>query len=87
MTVRTSVFAGQLETLRRQGYTVIPLQVLVAYLRGTGPPPPSRAVVLSVDDGHRSVYSDMLPVLRRCGVPVTLFVCLSIGGSRMPRTR
>jgi peptidoglycan/xylan/chitin deacetylase (PgdA/CDA1 family) len=74
MTVRTSVFAGQLETLRRQGYTVIPLQVLVAYLRGTGPPPPSRAVVLSVDDGHRSVYSDMLPVLRRCGVPVTLFV-------------
>lgn len=73
MTVRTSVFEGQLETLKRQGYTVIPLRVLVAHLRGAGPPP-RRAVVLTIDDGHRSVYSDVLPVLRRHGVPVTLFV-------------
>jgi hypothetical protein len=74
MTVRTSVFEAQLEALNRQGYTVIPLRVLVAHRRGVGPPPPRRAVVLTVDDGHRSVYTDMLPVLRRHGVPVTLFV-------------
>ena len=73
MTVRTSVFEGQLEALKRQGYTVIPLRALVAHLRGAGPPP-RRAVVLTIDDGHRSVYSDVLPVLRRHGVPVTLFV-------------
>jgi peptidoglycan/xylan/chitin deacetylase (PgdA/CDA1 family) len=30
--------------------------------------------VLAVDDGHRSVDTDMPPVLRRHGVPVTLFV-------------
>jgi hypothetical protein len=74
MTVRTSVFEAQVETLKRQGYTVIPLQVLVAHRLGVGPPPPPRAVVLTVDDGHRSVYTDMLPVLRRHGVAVTLFV-------------
>jgi thymidylate synthase ThyX len=74
MTVRSSVFEGQLETLKREGYTVIPLRALVAHVRGTGPPPPHRAVVLTVDDAHRSVYSDMLPILRRHRVPVTLFV-------------
>ena len=74
MTVRTSVFESQLETLERHGYTVIPLRTLVSYFRGMGLPPPRRAVVLTVDDGHWSVYTDMLPVLRRRGVPVTLFV-------------
>jgi hypothetical protein len=74
MTVRTSVFEGQLEALERLGYTVVPLRALVAHLRGAGTPLPRRAVVLTVDDGHRSVHSDMLSVLRRHPVPVTLFV-------------
>jgi peptidoglycan/xylan/chitin deacetylase (PgdA/CDA1 family) len=74
MTVRTAVFESQLDALTRHGYTVVPLRALVAHLRGEGPPLPPRAVVLTVDDGHRSVYTDMLPVLRRHPVPVTLFV-------------
>ena len=74
MTVRTPVFEAQLETLERLGYTVIPFRMLVEHRLGAGPPPPRRAVVLTVDDGHRSVYTDMVPVLRRRRVPVTLFV-------------
>jgi peptidoglycan/xylan/chitin deacetylase (PgdA/CDA1 family) len=30
--------------------------------------------VLTADDGHRSVYTDMYPLVRRYRVPVTLFV-------------
>jgi len=74
MTVRTSVFESQLEQVKEQGYTVIPLRALVAHLRGDGPPPPPRSVVITVDDGHRSIYTDMLPVLQRHLIPVTLFV-------------
>jgi peptidoglycan/xylan/chitin deacetylase (PgdA/CDA1 family) len=74
MMVRTSVFETQLEEMAQQGYTVIPLRALVAHLRGGGSPPPSRSVVITVDDGHRSVYTELLPVLRRRRVPVTLFV-------------
>lgn len=74
MTVRTAVFERQLEALMQHGYTVVPLRALVAYLRDAGSPLPRRAVVLTVDDAHRSVYTDMLPVLRRHPVPVTLFV-------------
>ena len=36
--------------------------------------PPERAVVLTVDDGHRTVYSDMFPLIQRLKIPVTLFI-------------
>lgn len=74
MTVTTSVFEAHLEFLRENGYTVIPLQALVDYRLGKAPPPPPRSVVITVDDGHRSVYEAMLPLIKRYRVPVTLFI-------------
>ena len=74
MTVRTAGFEQQLLWLRDNGYQVIPLRALVDHLRGQGPAPPARAVVITADDGHRSVYSDMRPLVERFGIPVTLFI-------------
>ncbi len=74
MTVRTSVFATQLAYLRNHGYRVIPLAEVVAYVRGIGPPPPPRSVAITADDGHRSVYTDLFPLIRKYRVPVTLFI-------------
>lgn len=74
MTVTTRAFESQLQTIHDRGYTVIPLADLVAYLRGTGAPPPARSVVITVDDAHRSVYTEMYPLIRRYRYPVTLFV-------------
>ena len=74
MTVKTSVFASQLEYLHNQGYTVIPLRRLTAFVAGEAPPPPDRTVVITVDDGHESVYSDMFPLVRRYNIPITLFI-------------
>jgi peptidoglycan/xylan/chitin deacetylase (PgdA/CDA1 family) len=74
MTVKTSVFRSQMEWLRTHDYTVIPLTGLVDYLTGQGPPPPPKAVVITADDGHKTVYSDMLPVVRQYKLPVTLFI-------------
>jgi peptidoglycan/xylan/chitin deacetylase (PgdA/CDA1 family) len=31
-------------------------------------------VVLTADDGHRTVYSDMFPLIQRLKIPVTLFI-------------
>jgi peptidoglycan/xylan/chitin deacetylase (PgdA/CDA1 family) len=73
-TVTTSTFEYQLDYLAKHGYTVIPLRTLVDWLRGIGPAPPARAVVITADDGHVSVYTDMLPIIRRHRIPVTLFV-------------
>ena len=74
MTVRTSTFRWQLSYLRDHRYPIIPLRTLVSYLLGQSPPPPPHSVVITADDGHRSVFTEMLPIVREYGVPVTLFI-------------
>ena len=73
MTVTISLFESHLRYLRDNGYTVVPLRQLVQY-RLTGALPPSRSVVITADDGHRSVYAHMLSLARLYQTPVTLFV-------------
>jgi peptidoglycan/xylan/chitin deacetylase (PgdA/CDA1 family) len=80
MTVTTKVFESQLQWLKDHQYTVIPLRTLVNYLRGQGPPPPPKSVVITVDDGHKTVWTEMLPLVRKFNIPVTLFIypsCIS----------
>ena len=80
MTTVTSVFEAQMKWLKDNGYTVIPMRNLVNYLLGQGPPPAPKSVVLCADDGHKSVYSDMLPIVKKYNYPVTLFLypsCIS----------
>lgn len=74
MTVTTPVFETHLRYLKDNGYTVIPLKQLVDYILRKGPPPPARSVVIVADDGHKSVYSDMLPLVKKYRIPVTLFI-------------
>jgi peptidoglycan/xylan/chitin deacetylase (PgdA/CDA1 family) len=74
MTVTTPVFESHLKYLRDNGYAVIPLRQLVDYLLRKSDPPPPRSVVIVADDGHKSVYSDMLPLIKKYHVPVTLFL-------------
>lgn len=74
MTVRTSTFRWQLEYLKQHGHPVIPLRSLIDYQLGHGSAPPPRSVVITADDGHVSVFTQMLPVAREYQVPVTLFI-------------
>lgn len=74
MTVRASTLRWQLDYLKQHGHAVIPLQALISHLRGLAPAPPPRSVVITVDDGHASVFTEMLPLVREYHVPVTLFI-------------
>lgn len=74
MTITTAVFEEHLRTIRDKGYQVIPLRRLLDFYRGVAAPPPARSVVIVEDDAHKSVYSDMLPLVRKYRVPVTIFV-------------
>ena len=73
MTITTPVFESQMKYLRDNGYTVISLRQLVDHYRGKAPTPKPKSVVIVEDDAHKSVYSDMLPVIRKYGYPVTIF--------------
>lgn len=74
MTTPTAIFEGQLQYLRDHGYSVIPLRQLVDYLHRKAPAPPPRAVVITADDGHRSVYTVLFPLAQKYRLPITLFI-------------
>lgn len=74
MTVRTATFRWQLDYLKYHHHPIVPLRAVVSYLLGQSPAPPSGAVVITADDGHRSVFTEMLPIVREHNVPVTLFI-------------
>jgi peptidoglycan/xylan/chitin deacetylase (PgdA/CDA1 family) len=73
MTVTTPVFEWQLNYLREHGYTVVPLDNVVKFVKGLGHLPP-RAVAITADDGHRTVFTVMKPLVERYRIPVTLFI-------------
>lgn len=66
-------FGEQLEYLKNNGYTVIPLQQLVDCLR-QDTKLPVNSVVITIDDGYRSVYEKAWPLLRNYGYPFTVFL-------------
>lgn len=73
MTITTAVFESQMKYLRDNGYKVIALRQLVDYYRGKAPAPVPKSVVIVEDDAHKSVFSDMLPIIRKYRYPVTVF--------------
>jgi len=75
MTITTKAFESHLQYLKENGYTVIPLRRLIDYKRGTNKAPlPAKPVVIVEDDAHKTVYTDMLPLVKKYNVPVTIFV-------------
>ncbi|HVN64872.1 MAG TPA: hypothetical protein VMT58_09565, partial [Candidatus Binataceae bacterium] len=74
MTVTTRTFDAQLRYLHDNDYTILPLQKLIDYLRGTSLPPPARSVVITADDGNESIFTEMRPRAEKWKFPVTLFI-------------
>ena len=73
-TVTDGVFEAQLAWLAAYHIRVAPLHSAVDSLRGDTPMAEPPCVAITVDDGHRSVYTDMFPLIQRYRIPVTLFV-------------
>jgi len=73
ITVPTRVFAQQMSLLGELGYTPVSLAaVRDHYLRGV--PLPSRAVLITFDDGYLDNLENALPVLVAHGYPAVVFV-------------
>lgn len=72
-TITTSLFLWQLQYMRDHGYTIVPLRDVVNFAAGHGTLPP-RAVAITADDGHISVFTQMKSIVERYRFPVTLFI-------------
>jgi len=97
LSVRTDRLVDQLAWLRENGYQAVSVdQILEA--RDGGKPLPDRAVLLSFDDGYRSFYTRVLPILKAYRWPALLAPVgmwmdtpadkeVDFGGSPQPRSR
>ncbi|MCU7891294.1 MAG: polysaccharide deacetylase family protein [Candidatus Thiodiazotropha sp. (ex Ustalcina ferruginea)] len=65
-------FRQQLEFLKKNDFRVIPLSSLLGFLKGEQALP-KRSVVITIDDGHRSIYKEAFPLLQEFGYPATVF--------------
>lgn len=74
MTLEPKKFEMQIKWLKDNGFTIIPLQQAVDYLQGKPTTLPAKPIVITDDDGWQSVYTYMLPIVKKYNIPVTLFI-------------
>lgn len=67
------VFDQQMKYLKENGYRVISLGELHEFLKYRNSLP-KRSVVISIDDGYRSVYNIAWPILKKYDFRATLFI-------------
>jgi|SRR5579885_2031396 peptidoglycan/xylan/chitin deacetylase (PgdA/CDA1 family) len=73
-TIRTLVFEKQMAWLTEHHYHFVSLHAAIDFLEGNSSAVDLPAVVITADDGHRSVYMEMFPVIQRYRIPVALFI-------------
>ena len=80
-----AAFQRQMEYLQ-QHYHVVSLGQLAAWLRGECELP-TRAALITFDDGYRDNFSNAYPLLRSLGLPATIFLCTGCIGAETPLKR
>jgi peptidoglycan/xylan/chitin deacetylase (PgdA/CDA1 family) len=78
--VTAAQFDSQISFLIQNGYTIVPLADFSAFIRGQKQLP-RKSVVITIDDGYRSIYSIAFPIIRRHKIPVTAFIYTDFIGS------
>jgi peptidoglycan/xylan/chitin deacetylase (PgdA/CDA1 family) len=81
MEVSAGSFAAQLNYLAENDYRVVRLRDLEDFLNGKRPLP-SRAVIITIDDGYASTYEYAFPLLKEHGFPATVFLYTDFVGAK-----
>jgi len=71
-----NIFELQMRYLKENGYHVITAKELLAFL-GYRQGLPQKSVLITMDDGYRSVYNIAYPILKEYGFTATLFIYTS----------
>lgn len=71
--VAVESFHAQMAYLKENGYRVVSLASVATALKENRPVP-DRAVVITIDDGYASTYTQAWPILKAFGYPFTIFL-------------
>src|SRR5687768_14510584 len=80
MHIDRETFRQHLRYLEMTGYNVVPLRHVYEYVSGTRATLPKNAVVITIDDGWRSTYTEAFPELQKRKFPFTVFIYPNIIG-------
>ncbi|HET7096157.1 MAG TPA: polysaccharide deacetylase family protein [Casimicrobiaceae bacterium] len=80
LTVTPAAFTAQMEYLRGNGYHVLALKDLGAFIAGREPLP-KKSVIITIDDGYRATYDIAYPILKKFGFPATVFLYTDFVGA------
>jgi len=76
LTVPEEILKKQIEDLLNYKYNIISLKEAIMLLK-TGERIPNKTVVITFDDGYKSMYTSVFPLVKKYQIPVTIF--LSVG--------
>ena len=87
MLLPTATFRKQMEAIRDLGLNVISMQDFMAWKRGEQKIK-DKSVVITIDDGWKSVYTDAYPILKEFKYPFTVFLYKNyVGGGASALTK
>lgn len=73
MCIRTAKFRRQMEQIQQLGIKVVSLDDFAAWKRGEKAIP-ERSILITVDDGWKSFYTEAYPILKEFKYPFTLYL-------------
>lgn len=73
LTMSAQIFNQQMKYLKDNGYRVISPDTLLDFLEYRGQIP-KKSVLITMDDGYKSVYDIAVPILKKYGFTATFFV-------------
>ena len=80
MHIDRETFRQHLRYLEMTGYNVVPLRHVYEFVVGKRASLPKNAVVITIDDGWRSTYTEAFPELQKRKFPFTVFIYPNIIG-------
>ncbi len=82
MLIPTAKFRKQMETIKSSSIPVITLGQFLAWRQGKGSLPP-QSILITMDDGWRSVYHEAFPIMKELKLPFTIYLYKNyVGTSR-----
>ena len=80
LTISVAEFEKEMQAIKDNGFTVIPMQDFLAWRRGEKSLP-NKCCIITVDDGWVSAYTNAWPVLKKYNYPFTLFIYINYVGT------
>jgi peptidoglycan/xylan/chitin deacetylase (PgdA/CDA1 family) len=85
LTITVGEFEKEMQAIKDNGFTVIPMQDFLAWRRGEKSIP-AKCALITIDDGWNTAYTNAWPILKKYGYPFTLFIYINYvnsGGKSM----